>query len=775
MASVGQNVPVADAQERVTGQAHYVLNLELPGLLTGRILRSPHPHARVVRVDVSRAARLPGVLAVLSRADLENQTAICPRYGRVYRDQTIVAIDRVRFVGEPVAAVAAVDDDVAAEVLDLIEVEYEPLPAVFDPEEAIRPGAPLLHDPRPEATPAFAALMGVEPEASNVCNHFKLRHGDVEQGFAASDYVYEDTFRAPAVQHVTLEPHVAVAAYESDRLTIWTSTQMPHPIRAQMADLFNLPQTRVRVIVQTLGGGFGAKGSLRVEPITSLLAWKARRPVKIVLRRDEEFVTVTRHAATIHLKTGVMRDGRLMARQITAYYNTGAYADVGPVVARNGGSAMSGPYRIPHVWIDSYAIWTNVVPAGAFRGFGVPQGVWAYESQMDMIAERLGLDPVQFRRQNLLHEGDHFATGERMRDVHGEALLDHVASALQWQPSDARWLSGGVAAPAADRGPSTRRGKGLAVVLKATITPSTSTASARLNDDGSLNVITSSVEMGQGAKTVLAQLAADAADVPYERVLVSEPDTDVTPYDQQTSSSRTTYSMGSAVVLAVQDVRRQLLALAAEMLEAAVDDLVTRDGRVAVRGAPERSLAYGDVIRRALRGNLVGHGHFVTKGGLDPETGQGIGSVHWHQAAAGCEVEVDTETGRIQVDRFCTAVFAGRAVHPRLCELQTEGSTFFGLGQALFEEMIYDDGQLTNANLADYMIPSFRDAPRELEVGILEHTGEGEVHGIGESSLPPVLPAIANAVYNAVGVRITDLPVTPEKVLRGLLAQRPPQ
>jgi CO/xanthine dehydrogenase Mo-binding subunit len=280
--------------------------------------------------------------------------------------------------------------------------------------------------------------------------------------------------------------------------------------------------------------------------------------------------------------------------------------------------------------------------------------------------------------------------------------------------------------------------------------------------------------MGQGAKTVLAQLAADAADVPYERVLLSEPDTDVTPYDQQTSSSRTTYSMGSAVVLAVQDVRRQLLALAAEMLEAAADDLVTHDGRVAVRGAPERSLAYGDVIRRALRGNLVGHGHFVTKGGLDPETGQGIGSVHWHQAAAGCEVEVDTETGRIQIDKFRTAVFAGRAVHPRLCELQTEGSTFFGLGQALFEEMIYDDGQLTTTNLADYMIPSFRDAPRELEVGILEHAGEGEVHGIGESSLPPVLPAIANAVYNAVGVRITDLPLTPEKVLRGLLAQRPP-
>jgi CO/xanthine dehydrogenase Mo-binding subunit len=768
MAVVGQSVPVLDARERVTGQVRYVLDAERPGMLAGHILRSPHAHARLVRVDASRAAALPGVHAVLTRADLDEQAPYNARYGRVYRDQGIVAIDRVRFVGDPVAAVAAVDGRTAEAALDLIDVEYEPLAAVFDVEAALQPDAPLLYEPRLAPQPGFAALVGDLGSASNLCSHFKLRHGDVQQGFAAADIVFEDTFRSPAVQHVPLEPHVTVAEFENGQLTVWSSTQMPHAIRAQLAELFRLPLTRVRVIVPMLGGGFGAKGSLRLEPITSLLALKARRPVKIVLRREEEFLTVTKHAATVRLRTGVMQDGTVIARQVTGWYNTGAYADVGPIVARNGGSAMGGPYRTPHVHVDSYAVWTNVVPAAAFRGFGVPQIAWAYESQMDMIAERLGLDPVALRRKNVVHDGDRYATGERLEEIHSDALLDSAQAAIQWQPEDARWLRGAPPAPAA----SLQRGKGLAVVIKATITPSTSTAAVKLNEDGSLDVLTSSVEMGQGAKTVLAQLAADAADLPYERVLVSEPDTAVTPYDQQTSSSRTTYSMGTAVVRAVQDARQRLLALAAELLEVAADDLVTAGGGVAVRGAPDRSLSYGEIIRRSQQGNVLGHGVFVTKGGLDPETGQGIGSVHWHQAAAACEVEVDTETGKIEVLTFHSTVYAGRMVNPRLCELQTEGSTFLGLGQALFEELVYDDGQLVTQNLADYMIPSFGDVPRRVESAILERAGAGEVHGIGETSLPPVAPAVANAVYNATGVRITDLPLTPEKVLRGLHALR---
>jgi CO/xanthine dehydrogenase Mo-binding subunit len=755
-----------DAQERVTGRVNYALNVELPGMLQGKILRSPLPHARIVHIDTSAAERMTGVATVLTRGDFTPASGYSARYGRIFRDQSVVALDKVRFVGEPVAAVAALNDDIAEEALALIKVDYQELPAVFDEAAALKADAPLVHEPRPEQQPIFSNLIQDLPGGGNLCSHFKLRRGEVEAGFRQSDFVYEDVFRSPAAQHVPLEPHVTVAQFFQNKLTLWTSTQMPHAVRSQMAELLHLPLVRVRVIVETLGGGFGSKGSLRLEPIAAFLALKANRPVKIVLRREEEFVTVCKHPATLRIKTGVMKDGTLAARQVTAHFNTGAYSDVGPVVARNGGSAMSGPYRIPHVWIDSFAVWTNLVPAGALRGFGVPQAVWAYESQMDMIAERLGLDPVEFRRQNLLRDDDLFATGEKLADMHFEELLDQAAASLQWTARDARWSQG---ARATGKNGAARRGKGLALVIKATITPSTSAAAIKLNEDGSLNVLTSSVECGQGAKTVLAQIAAAAMQVPVERVSVSDPDTDLTPYDQQTSSSRTTFSMGGAVTKAADDLQRQLLDHAAELLEASVKDLALENGRVTVRGTPKRSLSYGEIALRSSQFNLIGRGAFTTRGGLDLETGQGIGSVHWHQGAIGCEVEVDVETGKVKVLHLSPRVFAGRVVNPRLCALQLEGCAIFGLGQGLFEEMSYgDNGQLINTNLGDYNIPSFEDIPQTVKSAMLEHAGSADIHGVGETLLPPVMAAIGNAVYNAVGARIRDLPLTAEKVLREL-------
>ena len=620
MSAIGQTLPMIDAEERVTGRINYALNVELPGMLVGKILRSPFPHARIASVEASAAQRLAGVGAVLTRDDFGPASGYSAKYGRIFRDQAVVALDKVRFVGDPVAALAALNEDIAEEALSLIKVDYEELPAVFDEEEALKTDAPLVHDPRPEQQPIFSKLIQDLPGGSNLCSHFKLRRGDVEQGFAAADFVFEAVFRSPPAQHVPLEPHVTVAQFFHGKLTLWTSTQMPHAVRSQMAELLHLPLARVRVIVETLGGGFGSKGSLRLEPIASFLALKANRPVKIVLRREEEFVTVCKHPATIRIKTGVMKDGTLVARQVTANFNTGAYSDIGPVVARNGGSAMSGPYKIPHVRIDSRAVWSNLVPAGALRGFGVPQAVWAYESQMDMIAERLALDPVEFRRKNLLRDDDLFATGETLADMHFDDLLDQAAASVKWIANDARWLN----RDRATKNPSALcRGKGLALVIKATITPSTSTAALKLNEDGSLNVLTSSVECGQGAKTVLAQITADAMHVPMARVSVTDPDTDVTPYDQQTSSSRTTFSMGGAVGRAADDLKRQLLDHAAELLEASVNDLAFENGRVVVRGTPDRSLSYGEIALRSNQANLIGRGAFSTRGGLDLETGQG--------------------------------------------------------------------------------------------------------------------------------------------------------
>lgn len=753
-----------DAVERVTGRVGYTIDLELPGMLHAKLLRSTVPHARIVHIDVTRARRLPGVAAVLTGADLAARSDLHPWFGPVFRDQPVLAIDKVRFVGEPVAAVAATDLDTAREAVGLIDVEYEELPAVFTLDDALAENPVILHEGPPQVGQTFPDVIIDAAGGTNICNHFKLRKGDIEAGFAEAAHVFDDTFTSPAVQHVPLETHACLAQVGDGRVTVWAGTQIPYVTRAQLAEIFKIPASRVRVIVPTLGGGYGAKCYPKIEPVTAVLAAAARRPVKLHLTREEEFVTITKHAVRIRLRTGVRADGTIVARQATCHFNTGAYADIGPRLIKNGGYGTGGPHKIPNVWVDSYAVYTNLPPAGAFRGYGISQAAWSYETQMDMIAERLGLDPYDFRMRNLLVDGDSLMTGEPMVDARFRDLLEEAAGRIGWD------FRGWEAPP--QREGSRVRAKGLSCIIKSTVTPSTSTAIAKLNDDGSLEVLTSGVEMGQGLKTAMAILSAERLALPVSMISVSNPDTAVTPYDQQTSSSRGTFSMGNAVALAVEDVRRQLLEQAARLTEVPADDLELADGVVRSRRAPELGLGYDEVVRRSRSGNLVGRATFQTKGGLDPDTGQGVASVHWHQAAGAAEVEVDLETGRVELLRYHAGVYAGRIINPVQAELQTEGNVAFGVGQALFEEMIYDNGELQNANLGDYMIASIKDMPGQLDLNVLEHPERNEIHGIGETSLPPVMPAIANAVYRATGVRITDLPVTPEKVLRGLHARQ---
>jgi CO/xanthine dehydrogenase Mo-binding subunit len=745
-----------DGAQRVAGRVPYTINIELPGMLHARVLRSPLPHARITRVDVSRARSVPGVVLVLTGQEVQHRKDLSPFYGPVFRDQPVLAIDKVRFIGDPVAAVVADDLDAAQEALELIDVDYEEVPAVFDPLAALEPGAPLVHDPPPQPAATFPDLIIHTDGASNICNHFKLRKGDVERGFAESDVVYEDTFTSPAVQHVPLETHACVAQVENARLTVWSTTQTPHIVRAQLAEMFGLPASAVRVIVPTLGGAYGAKCYPKIEPLTAILAHLVRRPVRLHLTRAEEFVTVTKHAVVIKMKTGLTRDGRIVARKSTCYFNTGAYADIGPRLIKNGGYATGGPHAIPNVWVDSYAVYTNLPPAGAYRGYGVSQAAWAYDTQLDMIAARLGLDPFELRMKNLLRNGDRFATGEVVEDCAFGELLTAAARGIDWKSDEPPLRVGNKV-----------RAKGLSCIIKSTVTPSTSTAIVKLNDDASLNVLTSSVEMGQGLKTAMAVIAAEKLGIPVERVHVSDVDTDVTPYDQQTSASRSTHAMGSAVASAMEDIREQLRHLGAAELEVAPDDIEIEQGRLHVRGAPDRARELGQIVRQTRSGNILGHGTFASSGGLDPETGQGIGSVHWHQGAGAAEIEVDLETGRVEVLRYHGAAYAGRVINPVQAELQTEGSIAFGVGHALFEEMVFDGGQLQNGNLGDYMLCSFRDLP-EVGVSVVEHLDANDIYGLGETSLPPVTPAIGNAVFRATGVRICDLPITPEKVLRGL-------
>lgn len=740
--AVGETIPMLDAVARVTGTVPYGINLELPDMLAATVLRSPVPHARILSLETSAAEKLPGVVAVLTAADLGQPGGPGYDTGINIKDQPVVASDRVRYAGEPVAVVAAETAEIAEAALELIKVEYEELPAIYQAEAAMQPGAPILHQAYP----------------NNCFCHARLRHGDLEAGFAAADVIIEETFTSPSAQHVSLEPHVTAARWNSGQLTVWSATQAPHRVRQVLAELFGLETDAVRLIVPPLGGGYGGKGHLRLEPIVAALAWKVGdRPVKLILTRAEEFVTVTKHAAKITIKSGVKKDGTFTARQVTAYWNGGAYADTSPTLVPAGMVRAVGPYRIPHVWVDSYGLYTNLPPAGAFRGSMSSQATWAYESHMDTIAHRLGFDPLEIRLKNMLVSRDEFATGETMHDIHFVECLQACTDKLGWQK------------PVGGSAESTplKRGRGLAVMMKSTIPSSKSQCRLRLDHEGRLTLFTSTVEMGQGAHTALAQIAAEAVDVPFEAVAVIGPDTAHSPFDSTTSAARSTSMMGKAILNGAAALKHKLIEAAVPLFEQPPQALSVGEGHVMSIEQPEQRMPYVEVLRRNRFEALEAMGEFQTKGGLDPETGQGVASPEWHQGAGACEVEVDTETGRVTVLRYYGASFAGRVVNPTLAQLQNDGNVIFGLGPAMLEEIVFDNGQVVNGTLADYNIPSFLDVPLELRCVALE--GEsGEFHGIGEMTLPPVAPAVANAIFDAVGVRIRDLPLSPEKVLHAL-------
>ncbi|MBI2357410.1 MAG: molybdopterin-dependent oxidoreductase, partial [Deltaproteobacteria bacterium] len=479
-----------DYEAKVTGRASYLADLKVPAMCHGKILRSPYPHARIRNIDVSKALSLRGVIAVLTRDDILHDQGIDPYYGPVFKDQTIVAVDKVRHVGDPVAAVAALTPGAAEAALERIEVEYEELPAVTDVAAAVAKGAPLLHESIRIPERGFADLAELKPvEGTNICTHFKLVKGDIEKGFAESDYIFEDTFTLPTTQHCALEPHACIASVErSGRIVVWSTTQNPFVVRTQLANIYKVPVSKVRIIVPYLGGGYGGKVYPKLEPLTVALARKAQRPVKIALGREEVFYTITKHAAVIKMKTGVKKDGTLVARQCEVLLDTGAYAEIGPRVAKKSGYTAAGPYKIPNVKIDSLSVYTNKPPAGAFRGFGVSQSAWAHESQMDVIAAALKMDPLAIRLKNAYDEGSEFVTGEILTSIGLKDCVEKAAAAIGWKEKRERNPNGPL-----------KRGKGIACLIKATITPSISSAVVKLNEDGSVTIYAGTVEMGQGS------------------------------------------------------------------------------------------------------------------------------------------------------------------------------------------------------------------------------------------------------------------------------------
>lgn len=704
---------------RITGAIEYAQDKQMSGMLHARILRSPHAHAKVLSIDISAVPRNVVCLTRDDVADLE------PLYGPMVKDQPIVAGDRVLHVGDTVAAVAARTPREANEALELIEVQYEELQGVFDPVDADGGSAPILHA-------GLEFPPDLRPDGRNVCHRFRLQSGLGAAGFAEADVVVEETFTIAGAAHVSMEPHATLAYWEEGRLHVITGTQTPFNVRRDLAALFRVPEETVRVVVAPMGGSFGAKTFMRLEAVTAALARKAGRPVRAVLTRAEEFITVNRHPALFRLRLGANRDGTFVAKSIDAWWDTGAYADCGPSICTKGGYAAIGPYRIPNVTVDSRCVYTNRPPAGAFRGYAATQGVWASERMTDLMADRLQIDPLDLRLRNLLRDGDRFATGELMQDIRFEECLRKAAEAIGWHGGD-------------------RKGMGLAVMLKGMQTPSRTGVALEIDAEGRVVVRSATTDMGQRSVITQRTLASQALGLPLELVMVGPNDTDLVPFDTRTTSSRSTFMMSNAIKEAARDLRQGI----ADRLEVSVDDLVLAEQGAGVAGSPDRSVSLASLA------GIRGDGTFVTPGGLDPDTGQGIASSHWHQAAAAAEVSVDPETGVATIVRLHTAVYAGHVVDRPGAELQNEGSTIFGIGSALFEGLMFDGGEVTNANLSDYEIPSILDVP-DLTYELLE--GGEHSHGLGEMAVPVVPAAIGNAIA-ASGHPVRDLPMSAERVI----------
>jgi CO/xanthine dehydrogenase Mo-binding subunit len=745
---IGRSVSRTEGRDKVTGRAEYVHNMRLPGMLVAKIFRSTVAHGLIKSIDTSAAKNIPGVLHVVTIDDVRKLIPN-PYYGPAFHDQPILADKKVRFVGEPVAAVIASDPHIAEQAVQLISAEYEELPAVFDEVEAMTSKVFVHDELAPAAT--FADLKHLKDvKNTNLALSFRLRRGDFDAAYSGAAHKFAHEFRTQKVLHLPFEPHATIADYKNTGLTLYTASQGPSFVRTEIARLLGWPENRVRIKVPYLGSGYGAKLYIKLEALALALSMIARKPVKVALTMEEMFYQITRHPCTFRIKSGVDSDGKIVARKCEVFWNGGAYADIGPRVTQKAGVTASGPYKIDNVSIDSHALYTNVTPSGALRGFGVPQLVWAYESHTDMIARELKLDPVAFRRKNLMRDGDQHATSQVLKDAAIEQVMDLVLDRMTWS----RPL---------DRGAGVvRRGRGFAIAIKTVTTPTTSVAIVNVSADGSVTLYCNTIDMGQGSNTVLAQIVAEVLNVPAESVRIAQPDTDVTPYDMGTLGSRSTFHMGHAARLAAEEARDKIKQLARDV------------------GEPEGSnVPVAELFKKRYgmqAGNIVGSGTYKPDYvSPDPETGLSPNiTPFWMISGVGAEVAVDTETGHVEITKLINVIDCGTAINPKLVETQISGAALMHLGFTMFEKMHFDGGQVINASLADYKIPGIRDLPGTMEnlwVDNIQHNGPFGAKGVGEVATFCVSPAIANAIDDAVGVRLTELPLNPEAIYRALRAK----
>ena len=743
---VNHSLPRRDGRVKVTGKAQYVADLKLIGMAYAKVLRSPYAHAKILSIDKSRAEAHPGVHCVVTGFDLDG---INPYYGHAVKDHPLLAIEKVRYAGEAVAAVVAVDERTAFEALELIEVKYEELKAIFTPQEAAAKDAPLLHQRQFEA----GALRGFEGEVtagkgSNICQSHKIQWGDVDKAFKEAAAVIEGEYYFPMTYAYAMEPYVAIADVNDQGVTIYSSAQHPFMVRHDLKSVFNLPVSSVRLIVPFVGGGYGSKSYTKIEPLVAACSWKAKRPVKLQLTVEEAMLTTRSDDAFTWMRTAVDANGKIIARQAKITMNTGAYAENSPLVVEKSTNRCVGPYAIPNVLIENSSYYTNTVPASSYRGFGCAQVTLPGESQIDELAAKIGKDPYEFRLANAAKPGEEFFPGMRPFDGTLKQDLETAAKAVGWGKPLEKNHGRTVAVSGSDAGAY----------------PLTSTA-IRVHADGSVTIMTGSTELGQGSHTVLPQIAAEELGVPFEKVRVISSDTAITPYDRSTGASRTTTLMGSAVLEASRDAIQQMVVMAADVLKVKPEQIQTVRGGVR---CGEAQLSWSEVICKFYAlpdGEVIGRAYIRKSGKFSALP------VFWEAAATGCEISVDEETGKITMEKLATVGDVGLAINPALAEGQDIGAATMGVGIGLFEELIYEGPQLVNGSILDYRLPRFSDLPKQVELHLVQNqdgVGPYGAKGGGEASLNSMAANIANAVDQAVGVRIRQAPLTPERVWRAL-------
>ena len=736
---IGAPVGRVEGAEKVSGAALYAADVTMPDALWGKILRSPYPHARILRVDVAKAWSIEGVKAIVTGKDEPNHYQ-----GKSIRDIPVLCWDKVRFIGDRVAAVAAESRDAAEEALNLIEVEYEELPAVFDPLEAMKPGAPILHDDASSYDGAPQDIM--VKDTPNVCNRLTWGKGDIEKGFHESDMVIEHTFRVPIHHQGYIEPQAYLVAIEADgKIIAWSSTKGPFGTRSQFAKAIGVPPSQIRINTVNVGGDFGGKSGAGELPIAYFLAQRAKRPVKIVMTHTEELTTANPdHYTVVNVRTGVKRDGRIVARYLQAIHGTGAYAGMKPGRASIGGAGTAGPYRIDNTYMEALQVYTNTIPCGFWRAPGAIQAVFASESHVDLIARELKMDPAKFRMMNLVGEGEQNALGKSWSGVKAKETLEAALDAAGWKTKK----------------PGPNYGRGLAMYERGTGSGKV-WVELTAETDGTFTVFTVAGDQGTGIRNVLCQTVAAEMQVPFDSVRCHIGDTSDVSYnvDVGFGGSRSTNINSTAAFQACAELRKKLSPLAAAMLDCPEDQLVYKDGKFSAKAAKRKSITVSEVVKKS--GAPI-------KVSLETEVPRKASSTSFIAQIA--EVEVDPDTGRVKLHKFVTAHDVGTIINPLGHQGQIDGEAIMAIGASLMEELIDDNGKITTANLGEYKIPNIADIPRFKTVLVHSEGGPGpyEAKGIGEHANVSPPAAIANAVHDACGVRVFDIPVTAEKIYNAL-------